>query len=49
MTWSCFWLITFVAAFASFGSISLLIAVRGVSEIRELFAALDDERRRRSS
>ena len=48
MSWSGFWLLTFVAAFAAFALISLLIAVRGVGEIRELFRALEEERRRRS-
>jgi len=48
MSWSFFWLIAFVVAFSSFGLISLLIAVRGVAEIRELFTVLDEERRRRS-
>ena len=48
MSWPSFWLLTFVGAFAAFGLISLVIAVRGVGEIRELFAALEEERRRRS-
>lgn len=48
MSWSGFWLLIFVAAFAAFALISLLIAVRGVGEIRELFRALEEERRRRS-
>ena len=49
MSWSAFWLASFVVAFLAFSLISLLIAVRGVAEIRELFAALEDERRRRDS
>ncbi|HEX9186842.1 MAG TPA: hypothetical protein VGB87_07215 [Vicinamibacteria bacterium] len=49
MTWSAFWLASFVVAFLAFSLISLLVAVRGVAEIRELFAALEDERRRRES
>lgn len=46
MSWSLFWLIAFVVAFGGFILISLVIAVRGVAEIRELFRALDEERRR---
>ncbi len=49
MTWALVWLATFVVAFLAFALISLAIAVRGVAEIRELFAALEDERRRRPS
>ena len=47
MSWAFAWLVTFVVAFAAFVVISLAIALRGVGEIRELFAALEDERRRR--
>jgi hypothetical protein len=47
MSWQAFWLASFVVAFAAFGGISLLIAVRGVAEIRELFTALDEEQRRK--
>lgn len=46
MSWALFWLVAFVLAFGSFTLISLVIAVRGVAEIRELFAALDEERQR---
>lgn len=49
MSWSFFWLATFVVAFGAFGLISLVIAVRGVGEIRELFAALEHEKRRKPS
>ena len=49
MRWEHVWLIAFVVAFSSFVLISLAIAVRGVGEIRELFRALDEERRGRSS
>ena len=49
MTWFVVWLATFVVAFLAFTLISLAIAVRGVAEIRELFTALEDERRRRPS
>jgi hypothetical protein len=48
MTWPAFWLGTFVVAFLAFSLISLLIAVRGVEEVRELFAALVEERRKGS-
>jgi len=46
MSWVLVWLVAFVVAFSAFTLISLLIAVRGVAEIRELFAALEEERRR---
>jgi hypothetical protein len=49
MSWSAFWLGAFVAAFSAFAVISLVIAVRGLSEIRELFAALEEEKRGRPS
>jgi len=49
MSWALFWLGAFAVAFASFILISLVIAVRGVAEIRELFAALEEERRRKPS
>ena len=48
MSWELFWLIAFVVAFGSFVVISLAIAVRGVAEIRELFTALEEERRRKT-
>jgi len=47
MSWPLVWLVTFVVAFGAFSLISLLIAIRGVAEIRELFAALDEEMRRK--
>jgi hypothetical protein len=40
MSWTSFWLATFVVAIGSFALISLVIAVRGVAEIRELLTAL---------
>ncbi len=49
MTWAALWLGAFVVACASFVLISLAIAVRGIAEIRELFAALEEERRRKPS
>lgn len=48
MSWALFWLATFVVAFVAFCLISLVIAVRGVAEIRELFSALEEERRKAS-
>lgn len=49
MSWALLWLATFVVAFLAFSLISLVIAVRGVAEIRELFSALEEERRRKAS
>ena len=49
MSWPSFWLIAFVVAFGSFVVLSLAIAVRGIGEIRELFTALEEERRRKPS
>jgi len=49
MSWALLWLIAFVAALGAFSLISLAIAVRGVAEIRELFTALEVERRRKAS
>jgi hypothetical protein len=49
VSWALLWLATFVGAFLAFGLISLVIAVRGVGEIRELFSALEEERRRKDS
>jgi hypothetical protein len=49
MSWALVWLVAFAVAFASFVLISLAIAVRGIGEIRELFAALEEERGRKPS
>ena len=49
MTWPLFWLVAFVVAFGAFSLISLVIAIRGVAEIRELFSALEEEMRRKRS
>jgi hypothetical protein len=49
MSWALFWLAAFVVAFGAFSVISLVIAIRGIAEIRELFSALEEERRRKSS
>jgi hypothetical protein len=48
MSWASVWLAVFVVAFGAFSLISLLIAVRGVAEIRELFTALEEEKRRKT-
>lgn len=45
MSWELFWLAAFAVAFFSFIVISLAIAIRGVAEIRELFTALEEERK----
>jgi hypothetical protein len=39
-----FWAVVFFSAFAAFVVISVLIAVKGVGEIRVLFEHLDHER-----
>jgi len=49
MSWALLWLVAFAVALVSFTLISLVIAVRGIGEIRELFAALEEERRRKPS
>ena len=49
MSWALIWLATFVVAFFAFSLISLVIAVRGVAEIRDLFSALEEEKRRKAS
>ena len=49
MSWAFFWLVSFAVAFLGFSVISLVIAVRGVAEIRELFSALEEEMRRKRS
>lgn len=45
MSWAVFWLVSFAVAFSGFALISLVIAVRGVAEVRELFRVLEAERR----
>jgi len=47
MNWPDFWLAVFVVTFAAFSGLSALIAVKGVGEIRELFAGLELVRARR--
>jgi hypothetical protein len=49
VSWPLAWLVTFAVAFGAFGLISLVIAIRGVAEIRELFAGLDETMRRKRS
>jgi hypothetical protein len=48
MSLELFWAVVFLCAFAAFVVISILIAVKGVGEIRVLFDHLDHERRGRS-
>jgi len=40
VSWINLWAVVFFGALAAFGVISALIAVKGVGEIRELFAHL---------
>ncbi len=40
MSWDSLWLVVFAASFAAFTLISLLIAVRGAAEVRDLFDTL---------
>ena len=47
MSRAAFWLVAFVVAFGAWCLISLAIAVRGVAEIRELFTALEEDKKRR--
>jgi hypothetical protein len=49
MSWALLWLGAFAVALVGFVLISLAIAVRGIAEIRELFAALEEERRGKPS
>lgn len=44
MSWQDFWAFVFFAAFGGFALVSLLIAVKGVAEIRELLAMLRGKR-----
>lgn len=43
MSWSLLWFAVFLSAFVSFTAISLAVAVKGIAEVRELFASLQDE------
>jgi hypothetical protein len=45
MSWSAFWALVFYTSAGSAALVSLLIAVNGVSEIRELLAMLRNEKR----
>ena len=47
MSWSSFWALVFYASAAGAALVSLLIAVKGVAEIRELLEMLRSEGRRR--
>jgi len=44
VSWEEFWAVVFVAAFAGFAIVSGLIAVKGLSEIRELLELLKQGR-----
>jgi hypothetical protein len=48
MSWSMLWLVVLVASFVSFTAISLGVAVKGVAEVRELFALLEHTARDRA-
>lgn len=43
MSWSTLWLAVLASAFASFTVVSLAVAVKGLAEVRELFASLQGE------
>lgn len=47
MSWMALWTLVFFVTLATFAVISALIAVKGVDEIRELFAELEATRTRR--
>jgi hypothetical protein len=47
MTWASLWEAVFVVAAVSSGVITVLIAIRGGAEIRELFAMLKQDDRPR--
>ena len=47
MSWLALWTLVFFVTLATFAVISALIAIKGVDEIRELFAELEAQRRRR--
>jgi hypothetical protein len=45
--WTWFWTINFIAAGSAFAAIALVVAIRGVADLRDLLAALRAERGRR--
>ena len=47
MSWLAFWTLVFFVTFAAFAIISALIAIKGIDEIRALFAELAASRERR--
>jgi hypothetical protein len=49
VSWNSFWFVVFFGALAVFAILSALIAVKGVGEIRELFAHLLAGRRQDGS
>jgi hypothetical protein len=46
MSWSAFWALVFYASSGGAALVSLLIAVKGVAEIRELLEMLRGDRRK---
>jgi hypothetical protein len=46
MSWEPFWAFVFSSSLAGFTVVSVLIAVKGVAEIRELLDMLKSDRRR---
>jgi hypothetical protein len=44
MSWPAFWAIVFFASLGGFAIVSVLIAVKGVAEIRELLDMLKGDR-----
>ena len=44
--WYYFWTVQFAIAGAAFVLIALVVAVRGVGDLRRMFAALDEERKK---
>lgn len=44
MMWIVLWAVLFFAAFATFCAVSALIAWKGVSDLRQLFASLRQRR-----
>lgn len=47
MSWMALWTLVFFVTLATFAVISALIAIKGVDEIRELFAELAASKTRR--
>jgi len=45
--WSWFWTINFIVAGSAFAGIALIVAIRGVGDLRAMLAALRADRDRR--